>query len=1682
MKKSMIFLAVMLLSVYNGFAQPGKTVQNPTQIDEKFRQPDKPALQTLPALPEDDHSELACGFSHDYLKMMNTEEHRATYMQKFKNARNSFSKAAPPPGAVMNCGRFELFFEDVNSSLGYGFDDPADGAAFRQCVCDVANYIQTVFEVPPGDGTPIQIYVAQSWHPSFYTVGLTGSTIAVGGPINSNPAFLSGASGFYGGNAFDHYISGTDPDPANIDGSIRVNFGAALRLCNKPRNCAEYDFYSVILHEFSHALGWFSNVQEAPLQSVYFPNQYSVYDRNFLYYGDVKTGSPALIKIVNNSGPVISSGLPSNPLTTRKLWVYGQQENHASLNQNLASFSHNAYFMGSGPPNTSSHLADFQSSFPDHEMFAPGFSQDYVMGPMFDRNQLKQNWTVQEMRMLNTMGFQFQPAYIAANPFLTGNRQPYSTRKHYDEMWSYAPPMFLAEIDDNTYTVRDTVITNCDSISFNLTTFPGMFDADGDPIRVYPGSLYNIRGTSKNGINHNCLTVTSTGSGDVIKYKPRANFIGRAQFGFNLYDGKEKGDFIVITIDVTSCMPCATNMVVNGNFEEAMEVKTMSNDIPENTLMQYYKNQKYPLAVPVVLVDGMVYNSYNPLYTRDAGGCTLNEGAFYSYSFAPSPGGVPANSAIPATDRFMLAQEGSIYFRLCSTPVNCSRYILELDVFAAANMNNISFGFTNNPVPAGSAPVIISPTPVSITAGAGWQHITIPMTYCSSSPSYFLVMQYTSYNGNYVFIDNLDVHPDLSPPPPPFSVSVTPSSQTVCQGTAATLTAVPSNPRCNMTYTWMPGSLTTGTVNVSPVANTTYTLTASDGCTTASPVTATVNVSPGPTISASASPSLVCNLNPGSVITATGSSLSYVWSPGGATTPSISVAPGVTTPYTVTGTASNGCTATASTTLTYYNCTPCTSCTPISGTISTGSYSGTAYCMSGNITITGNVTISGSEFQISPGMSITITSSGNLTITNSHFFSCTNMWQGITVQNGGRLTITGSLIEDAVIAVDVSNNTQTTTVLTLSTTTFNKNYVSVNINNYSQSIPTYPFFISNCVFTSRFIPFTPNSLVFPSSAVTGAIAANPNAPLSNARIDNVTYLQTGTFAQLKAPYAGTKPLIGIKLNNVGVTLGAGTVTPTYYGFQLGGASTGNIIDNHYTCVELANSNFTSIGNIYQNTVTYGQNNAQGGFGIYANATSTSNNCLKVIPSSPGNNRNYFVDCSSAIYSQNYFEHQINECDFRSTQKVTAPSVLTNNAGKIGVYVTTNRYWNCYMSYNNFYNIENGINVTTAIGPLSIPGVPGGTQQYAGSIYLTNNTIRPHLPSYTVTNQFVSNAIVLNNNQSGTPYYANGTPMIRVEYSQITDAYRGISMQAWDKEDLYCRWNTISLAGDPYNGSGNPRQFGIYAGVCVPAGLSGNYIISNSITGFGFSNTDAHGILLFRNSNLNVWCNITTNIYNGIVIDSKNTWMVFQRNEMNTNMNGFVLRNVGVIGTQGTVSQPQDNKWTGTWPAGQFKTSVQSGSTATTSVFYIRGTAPSIYNPNGSAYVQPPGIVGVDDYSLPGMTLRPSVNPPQPQVCSMVGKTFSSVGDELSGNGNTFDASLFPNPASGHFSILTNGLLEGEIEVVIFDVAGKEIYRGDHQLLQGQTDVTINASTGVYFCKISNKQGDETITKKLVIQK
>lgn len=125
------------------------------------------------------------------------------------------------------------------------------------------------------------------------------------------------------------------------------------------------------------------------------------------------------------------------------------------------------------------------------------------------------------------------------------------------------------------------------------------------------------------------------------------------------------------------------------------------------------------------------------------------------------------------------------------------------------------------------------------------------------------------------------------------------SDQAICSGNTVTLSAtgIVGN------LVWSPGGATTSSITVSPTSSTTYTATATNTCGNASDAVV-VTVNPLPAVTASADQ----NICTGDAVTlsATGVVGNLVWSPGGATTSSITVSPTSTTTYTATTTNSCG--------------------------------------------------------------------------------------------------------------------------------------------------------------------------------------------------------------------------------------------------------------------------------------------------------------------------------------------------------------------------------------------------------------------------------------------------------------------------------------------------------------------------------------------------------------------------------------------------------------------------------------------------------------------------------------------------------------------------------------------------------------------------------------------------------
>ncbi len=151
-------------------------------------------------------------------------------------------------------------------------------------------------------------------------------------------------------------------------------------------------------------------------------------------------------------------------------------------------------------------------------------------------------------------------------------------------------------------------------------------------------------------------------------------------------------------------------------------------------------------------------------------------------------------------------------------------------------------------------------------------------------------------------------------------ISITASATTICTGNSVTLSdAKAVKTESINSYLWSTGA-TTDTITVSPAITTTYSVTATSGYGCSGTASQTITVNSAPVISIAASSTTICagssvTLSDSAVLERQGPSISYLWSDG-ETTEDITVSPSVTTTYSVTATLGDGCSGSASQTIT----------------------------------------------------------------------------------------------------------------------------------------------------------------------------------------------------------------------------------------------------------------------------------------------------------------------------------------------------------------------------------------------------------------------------------------------------------------------------------------------------------------------------------------------------------------------------------------------------------------------------------------------------------------------------------------------------------------------------------------------------------------------------------------------
>jgi gliding motility-associated-like protein len=318
-----------------------------------------------------------------------------------------------------------------------------------------------------------------------------------------------------------------------------------------------------------------------------------------------------------------------------------------------------------------------------------------------------------------------------------------------------------------------------------------------------------------------------------------------------------------------------------------------------------------------------------------------------------------------------------------------------------------------NPIPTVNAtvsPTVICSGASATLMGSGaltytWNPGNITGNPVTVTPTATTLYTVTGSNGSCTSTKTVSLIVNPNP-----TITAVASPTNICIGSSATLSSSGAT-----SYTWNPGALPGGTVTVTPLATTLYTVTGANvfGCT----VTKTVNliVTPIPTINLVASPATICATN-SSTLTATGAT-NYTWNPGALTGSNVVVTPGSNTTYTVTG-SSGACSSTATIAITVNPnptitavVSPTTICAGSSATLS--SSGATSYTWNPGALIGGTVTVTPATTILytvtgTNGFGCTATKTVNLIVTPIPTVNATASPTAICIGASSTLTATGA--------------------------------------------------------------------------------------------------------------------------------------------------------------------------------------------------------------------------------------------------------------------------------------------------------------------------------------------------------------------------------------------------------------------------------------------------------------------------------------------------------------------------------------------------------------------------------------------------------------------------------------------------------------------------------------------------
>lgn len=714
-------------------------------------------------------------------------------------------------------------------------------------------------------------------------------------------------------------------------------------------------------------------------------------------------------------------------------------------------------------------------------------------------------------------------------------------------------------------------------------------------------------------------------------------------------------------------------------------------------------------------------------------------------------------------------------------------------------------------------------------------------------------------------------------------------------------------------------AFTATNLTATPIAGT-VTVFPSFGSCPGTPTSFVIVVFPSPTVSAIASPTTI-PLGASSLLTASGAA-AYTWS-NGATGNPITVFPATTTTYTVTGTNQNGCSSIATVTVTVINypCTAIVPSTPVSisggvipnGATSLGLFGSGIANLNGNFKIVGTFTVNTEVVTVNcnfimeqsaiPGSIVpNIQVINKLTLSqNTHIYSCTTMWDGIYVNSGSSIrSLDNVIIEDAIQAINIAQGAVlpiTPAGCSIQATVFNRNLYAIKLP--SNNATTTPVKITNSIITCRQLIFTsssPGGMPTVASIKPILALANPSAILSP--------------LNLRPPYAAQKAFVGVFATDVN-NLTIGDDLPVSASGSI------NVFDAIMIGINIENpTKPNTTANIYHNTFQFilgvGTFCMSGfpctisrGFGINAvGMNNTGSNKITVGGTSAQGNS--FRNTYRAVNISNY--QTITAQRNSITNVTTGPFPFgVVNYGNGGIFVIP------AAQASNILIADQLLikNCATAVWVSHAAGATTGLSL----LRINNNGTSPTSPGITsdaTATAYCTNGIFV------TDLLSNTTPhsLWAIKNNFITATNNCIFLTNVKKPAA------STTIYDLFSNSCNARYIatGILTGIKA-VGSKGititnnhtNYTAGSTAYIYPTGNITAYGLYLQQSSNMYVGCNLFENAGRSMVFEGNCTstslpGFGITTNTMRRAQDGFVLKNNGIIGTQGSSTVASNNFW------------------------------------------------------------------------------------------------------------------------------------------------------------------------------